>query len=287
MNQDDRAYREAIRAAAEWISRIESGELKDPQAFTQWLSEDDARQNAARELMQVTRALRSLTPADWAEVKGAVESRPINVLPLRLPEQARLEHPARSLRPPRPLRSVGIVIVAALVVGVLVVAPMGAWPKLYTADVGERVFVPLEDGSTVELNTRTRIEIHYGPHVREVRLMSGEAVFDVKHDPWRPFRVSSGSTAVQDVGTKFVVRRGADGTTTVTVLEGRAEVRTAGRKETVEADEVATVGIHGSTARIELERLPQQEIDRRMSWQNGVLVFQGQTLSEAVREVNR
>jgi transmembrane sensor len=163
-----------------------------------------------------------------------------------------------------------------------------AAPVTYSAGIGQRIFLPLEDGSTVELNTRTRIEVEFTSRERDVRLLSGEAVFDVHHDPSRPFRVVSGSTTIQDVGTRFDVERQAQGTTTVTVVEGRVQVGASGRTATVEADEVATVGTEGGAAlRIELASVSHPEIERRLSWQTGVLRFQGQTLAEAVIEVNR
>ena len=52
-------------------------------------------------------------------------------------------------------------------------------------------------------------------------------MFEVVHDPSRPFRVRSGTAEVMDVGTQFDVNR-ETGRTTVTVLEGRVDVMMQG-----------------------------------------------------------
>jgi transmembrane sensor len=92
-----------------------------------------------------------------------------------------------------------------------------------TTDTGEQRFVKLVDGSTLELNSRSRVRIRFSDHERDVDLIEGQALFHVIKDPSRPFIVHSGSTLVRAVGTQFDVYRKASGTT-VTVVEGRVAV---------------------------------------------------------------
>ena len=54
-------------------------------------------------------------------------------------------------------------------------------------------------------------------------LMSGQANFEVVHEPDRAFRVVAGAARVVDLGTKFDVRLQHD-STIVTVIEGRVAV---------------------------------------------------------------
>jgi len=93
----------------------------------------------------------------------------------------------------------------------------------FTTDTGEQRFVKLVDGSTMELNSRSRVRIRFSDGERDVDLLEGQALFHVAKDPTRPFIVHSGSTLVRAVGTQFDVYRKASGTT-VTVVEGRVAV---------------------------------------------------------------
>jgi len=93
----------------------------------------------------------------------------------------------------------------------------------FMTETGEQRFVKLVDGSTMELNSRSRVRIRYSDGERDVDLLEGQALFHVAKDPSRPFIVHSGSTLVRAVGTQFDVYRKATGTT-VTVVEGRVAV---------------------------------------------------------------
>ena len=113
----------------------------------------------------------------------------------------------------------GLVLLA---VGVVV--GMFDWgSKTYVTNVGEMRSITLEDGSVVELNTRSRLRARFTADERRVQLIAGEAIFNVAKNPHRPFRVWAGTTEIVAVGTQFNVD--AHGSTTVvTVLEGRVRV---------------------------------------------------------------
>ena len=94
---------------------------------------------------------------------------------------------------------------------------------IYATEIGERRSITLADGSTVDLNARSRLRIEFAKQERRVELLEGQALFQVAKDKNRPFIVSSGDATVQAVGTQFDVYRRTNGTT-VTVLEGRVAV---------------------------------------------------------------
>jgi ferric-dicitrate binding protein FerR (iron transport regulator) len=85
-------------------------------------------------------------------------------------------------------------------------------PVTHTAPAGERVAVPLPDGSDVQLNAGSVLRHRRGftllPGVaagsRSVRL-DGEAFFDVE-PTGRPFEVQAGEARVTVLGTRFNVR---------------------------------------------------------------------------------
>jgi len=118
---------------------------------------------------------------------------------------------------------------AASIVGACVMAGGACWlatrPPTYQTDVGEQRVITLEDQSIVRLNSRSKLQVRLLPSLREVRLLEGQALFEVAHDSARPFIVRSGDVAVRAVGTQFDVNRRESGTV-VTVVEGRVKVNT-------------------------------------------------------------
>ena len=94
---------------------------------------------------------------------------------------------------------------------------------VYSTDIGEQRSIRLDDGSTVELNARSKIRVALHEHERDVELIEGQALFRVAKDHARPFIVHSGETNVLAVGTQFDVYK-HHGETTVTVVEGRVAV---------------------------------------------------------------
>ena len=94
---------------------------------------------------------------------------------------------------------------------------------VYATTLGEQRSLPLSDGSTVELNSLSKIRVGYSEHERTVDLLQGQALFHVAKDSTRPFIVRIGQTRVRAVGTQFDVYRKPDGTI-VTVVEGRVAI---------------------------------------------------------------
>ena len=123
----------------------------------------------------------------------------------------------------------------AIAASVVVALAGGVWWQsvhypLYSTDIGERRSITLADGSTVDLNARSKLRIEFSKNERRVELLEGQALFQVAKDHSRPFIVASGEATVRAVGTQFDVYRKAGGTT-VTVLEGRVAVYSTGHAE--------------------------------------------------------
>jgi transmembrane sensor len=127
----------------------------------------------------------------------------------------------RGLRP----RASWIAAAAATVfaaIGLLVWLRLDGQPT-YTADVGEQRSIRLSDGSTVTLNSRSKLRVRFTKTQRTVELMLGEALFHVAKNTARPFIVRADGTSVRAVGTQFDVNKGRE-STIVTVVEGRVAV---------------------------------------------------------------
>ncbi len=102
-------------------------------------------------------------------------------------------------------------------------SPAGATTLHFATRHGEQQTHRLADGSVLHLNTDTAVTVRYSRTERWVMLASGQASFEVAHEPKRPFHVFAGPAEVIDLGTQFDVRAGSD-STVVTVVEGRVAV---------------------------------------------------------------
>ncbi|AWW30883.1 hypothetical protein DN752_12515 [Echinicola strongylocentroti] len=98
---------------------------------------------------------------------------------------------------------------------------------------GQKSTVNLSDGSTVSLNSNSKItyEKGFGKDIREIYL-EGEAYFDVAHDEDRPFVVHTGNTATMALGTSFNVQNYKGELLEIALVQGKVVVSdsTAGEK---------------------------------------------------------
>ena len=94
---------------------------------------------------------------------------------------------------------------------------------IYETDVGQRSISTLQDGSSVELDARTRVKVVLNERARTVELVYGQALFHVAHDAKRPFIVRAADRQITALGTQFDVR--LDGSSVrVTLIEGKVKV---------------------------------------------------------------
>lgn len=93
--------------------------------------------------------------------------------------------------------------------------------EVVSAASGERLTFTLVDGTRVMLHAGSNLEIptDYGASDRSVTL-SGEAYFEVEHDPQRPFTVYTSGSFTRVLGTAFVVRAWSEERQEVIVAEG-------------------------------------------------------------------
>lgn len=157
--------------------------------------------------------------------------------------------------------------------------------EVYSTKVGEFHRVPLSDGSSVALNTDSAVRVRYTSSVRRVEVLRGEALFQVAKNTERPFDVVVGDTTLRAVGTAFSVRlhdENSDNRVDVVVSEGRVAINPPSR-QTYPAGTVATV----RNGRVTATNHPLADITSRLAWTEGRLVFQGEKLSDVVKEINR
>lgn len=187
---------------------------------------------------------------------------------------------------------------------------------LYVTAVGQQKTVVLDDGSQIHLNTNSQLEVNYGENHRNLRLLQGEAYFEVEKNPDRPFRVYAGAGRVQAVGTAFNVHLD-NGDMNLLVTEGRVALASLGAPltedeftmEELEIDlfvhsKSRTIGTLDAGEFIDLDitedlYISKQEIHEEVevadhaaisrvhSWREGYLFFSGEPLEEVVSEISR
>lgn len=167
---------------------LQSGPLTDAErdAFRRWLGADRAHRQAWREAEQ-------LGVATGLIAAGASHRL---VRPRAMPTRRQV------------LQGLGALLVGTpLLAATWHAEPWEAWTADALTDVGERRSVALPDGGSVLLNTDTAIDIEYGAHRREIRLLSGEVL--VRAGPpsrdERPFMVVTDHGTLQ--GSHFMARQ--------------------------------------------------------------------------------
>lgn len=159
---------------------------------------------------------------------------------------------------------------------------------VFRTSVGERATATLEDGSTVVLNTSSILEINYSELRRDVRLVAGQALFKVAHDPARPFIVAAASHEVVALGTKFEVRLDGE-KVRVALLQGRVRVEPiAARRGTATGKRVAVLApgeqlVASATGMV----VNRADVEELVSWKSGRVRFDNMRLADAVAEMNR
>lgn len=260
--------------AAAWAARVDHAPLtaQDDQALSAWLEGDVRRVGAyakARAVALHSERARALGPG--------FDPKRFETGPMASAAPSR-----------RRLLWMSGGAVAAGVAGLATLAVLKAGPVQFNTRKGEVRVVPLADGSVMTLNTASKVMVDYSRDRRDIRLIRGEVLFDVAKDPARPFLVAAGDTSVRAVGTSFTVRRLADRPLQVLVREGVVEVRrrsaAAAKPVRVAANTRVLAGGGGPAAATAVQAA---EVARELSWREGRIAFEGETLSQAAAEFSR
>jgi transmembrane sensor len=293
--------------AARWAVRADAGALgpDEQRELETWLAADSRHRGAyvrARAQWVDLDRLAALQGSASGATESSRVAQPVAEEPAPEPAAARAGVGARpeARRAPLPRRQLLVAGIAAMGVlgGGLSWLILREAQERYTSGIGEVRRIALEDGSTLLLNTASEVTVRLTTQQRDIRLVRGEALFEVAHDKSRPFIVHANDTAVRAVGTAFAVRLDA-AQVDVTVTEGVVEV---GDSKTLSGlgpttapasrPDVKRVAAH-EHAVIARSRAPDVEpiapakADRQLAWREGMVSFDGESLQTAVAEINR
>jgi transmembrane sensor len=163
----------------------------------------------------------------------------------------------------------------------------------YETGIGDSRKTLLADRSSVLLNTDSRLRVRLASARRDTELLRGEALFTVAQDKLRPFYVKAASTLVCAVGTSFTVRIRDDRSVEVLVAEGRVAIGAA--DPSVHHQVLGSSAPYGGAGdhilfdqgSWTIKHQTPDYVARKLAWTGGRISFDGETLSEAVREFNR
>lgn len=282
-----------IGEASHWIAIVDRGmDDQEEKALREWLAA--APENPAA-LMEVARL--------WDRMET------LSRLADLFPQPAADRH-----------RSPGFAL--AIAAGVLVAVLAGMWSiaerhpadsnqqpavaetareQIFQTAVGEHSTVNLPDGSQVALNTNTLIKVLFTDHRRLLLLERGEVYVEVAHDRTRPLSVYAGDKVVQAVGTAFNLEITQDRRIALIVTEGRVLVGVIDQEVPIAPDAQQPPPARPETAvtvsageQILLEdgngqavQVAPEDIEVKLSWRGGNLVFRGESLADALAEIER
>ncbi|RIZ36632.1 FecR family protein [Pseudomonas putida] len=250
--------------AAEWALCLGEGELDADEAreFDAWLQADPRHGATLRRMQGVISQVQALR-----EQRGPVGA--------GLRAGAQVSASGSGAR--RTLLGLALAISLLGTLSLSGGAPRDWLADLHTAPAEWRSQT-LEDGSQLTLAGNSAVDVEFSTGERRIRLLHGQVLVDVSHDPTRPFVIQTDEGSFKALGTRFVVSQG-HARSELTMLESRVEARAA-----VSGDQlVVGPGERAWVARDGLGPLPAIEparVDR--AWQHHQLVADGVPLDQVL-----
>ncbi|TLM76711.1 FecR family protein [Microbulbifer harenosus] len=261
--------------AADWLARQQSGTMSaaESDALEHWLQVDGRHRQAFAQCQQLGLMTAFLKDdpelnAGLPEIRKAVRRRS------RFYSQWRWVS--------------GIAAVVLVAVAALLVRDYYAI-DYYQTGIGDQRVVHLEDGSTLMLNTDSRVGVRYRRAQRALFLERGEAFFMVAKNPSRPFVVNVQGSEVRALGTAFNVALQA-GNVRVAVTQGVVEVRAqdAGGEPRQLAKMLPGQGVRYTAARPgDNSGVMPVNLEQVTAWQTRRIYFDNERLEDAIAEYNR
>lgn len=277
-------FDQILETAAIWQARLRDADLDSSNArklkadFNTWLLEDPLHRQAYDEMEWLWGALD-------APVRTLMEKQPpqtVSEARTAVPGKSRPKHSARTRSWHR--FATAACLVLALFAGV---GWQQDWATYWQSDhitaVGEQAPVELSDNSRIILNTQSALAVDYSRDERRVRLLKGEAWFDIASDPSRPFIVETAQGRVEVTGTQFNVRLSGKAAI-VSLDEGRVHLHSGSRQGealTLTPGQQAQVTLTGITAPADFDRTAVT------AWLRGQFVFFNTPLGDVVATLDR
>jgi len=290
---------ELLDIASEWLAKLDRGlNVKEEAKLAEWLSDDPANRDMFFELAEL-----------WDKMESLSRLKDLFPQPVERPEQ----------KPFSTRFAFASVVLVAVLASIFTLSNQSYFKveqeqqtianteaeQHYQTNIGEKSTVMLADGSQLILNTNSAIKTFFTDDERQLYLERGEIHVQVAHDKSRPFKVYVGDKIVQAVGTEFNLEILDGQKIELIVTEGKVLVSVKGASTVaktkidneqskaftndniisltmVEGDKV----ILGSDEE-KIEHITSEDIKVNLSWQGGNLIFRGESLENAIAEIER
>lgn len=270
--------------ASLWLVRLDNGNLSEQsrQELKAWLAADERHQQALKSMADV-----------WHDMD--------EVLMMINDDSASKNASIWSVLTPAFKPALLAASASFLAIILWLTMPANVEKHSYATLIGQQMDTRFEDGSIIHLNTNSHIETEFSDEKRIIKLIKGEALFEVAHDPTRPFIVYAGDRLVQAIGTKFVVHLAPENIQ-VTVTDGKVKMSKVAlntslddikalNSATIERDDIFIAKgekvISTSNDSPKLSVIKPESIARELSWLNGKLVFDNERLLDVIKKINR
>ena len=268
----------AVEQASLWAARLDGSVLSaaDRTALDEWLAAGPAHRALLAQFCQFSADLEQQMPLIAGIREQSAE--------IPAPKTAQ-PHPW--LR--RPLMAGAMLTAAAAVAVAFWLARPETQRASLATPVAQRQTLNLVDGTVVELNAQTSLQVEISGRERHVRLAGGEAFFSVHKDPARPFIVETPAGSVRVTGTKFDVRTESATVLEVTVLEGSVQARPEKTGGPDAAPVLLAAGdqLSATAGRAAVRVLSSAALDDALAWRQGQIVFEDVPLREALARFAR
>jgi transmembrane sensor len=289
-NTLDKVPIEITEAACEWLDRLtDDSPQRERDAFVDWLLRSPIHVQQFLNVSAVHAGLCTQLRHNPSWLEALLAETGANVVDL--PLSAHTQAPRAQSSLPRRWLALAATAVVALIGGILWLP--GAHDDVIATAIGEQRSVILADGSSIHLNTNTRISINLSETRRDIELEHGELMVKVAYDPNRPFTVKSENITAMALGTRFSVYKRSRNTV-VTVIEGRVVVERPTDKSSNAGIPVQATAVELSAGLKTLVSMDNTEfkpepanLEATTAWMQRQLQFEDETLDTVVAEFNR
>ena len=277
--------------AASWIAQLDNGKLSalDKLALAEWMARSPRHKQVLTHLTKI-----------WGGIDLVFDD---VIIPETKVSFWRVVRSWIWVRPAHFITSVTASLAMLLLVSFVVTANLKTQLpenfQVYQAAKGNNASHDLSDGSILHLNTDTLVEVKFTKNTRILRLLRGEAYFEVAKDSSRPFHVYAGESRVAAIGTAFSVKLHGE-RVDVIVREGKVRfdrVEDINGKSLVEVEKSVKIDTPvfmeaGQSMEFEesIQKVVQVDetfLDKNLAWQRGEMIFSGESLETVVDEMNR
>jgi transmembrane sensor len=255
--------------AHDWVIQMTTSEMSDAdvEALEHWRTRSAQHEAAFTRAQQVWKALRAPLQNDVSERRMVIH------------------RPAAAPRVSRRVLISGVAAASVAVAGGAILArpPYDLWPSLaelgaeYRTGAGQQRNIRFKNDASIELNTRTALNVREEADARNIELISGEAAIVAGREL---IAVLASGGRAQAANSQFLVRCDSS-MVQVTCLSGLVSVVYANRTVILNARQ--QISYHANVIRSAASINP----DVVTAWKNGILIFDNELLADVIEELNR